>query len=98
MKTTMLRLEVLASWAMRPPLLLFSTAALTLCQGPNAACGPVMTDKGAVSGSPAGSGCAFKGIPYAQPPTGALRFRPPVPHDPWSRVLATTAELLFCGY
>ena len=51
-----------------------------------------MTAKGAVSGSPAGTGCAFRGIPYAQPPIGALRFRPPVSHEPWSGVLSASAQ------
>lgn len=30
---------------------------------------------------------AFKGIPYAEPPVGSLRFRNPVPHRGWSGVL-----------
>ncbi|KAK5136311.1 hypothetical protein LTR08_003684 [Meristemomyces frigidus] len=34
---------------------------------------------------------AFLGIPYAQPPTGALRFRPPVKVDPSSRVIDASA-------
>uniref|UniRef100_A0A182FPJ5 Carboxylesterase type B domain-containing protein n=1 Tax=Anopheles albimanus TaxID=7167 RepID=A0A182FPJ5_ANOAL len=29
---------------------------------------------------------SFKGIPYAQPPIGSLRFRNPVPHPGWSGV------------
>jgi para-nitrobenzyl esterase len=29
-------------------------------------------------------GAAFKGIPFAQPPAGDLRWRPPLPVKPWS--------------
>nr|WNK22293.1 carboxylesterase [Athetis lepigone]WNK22303.1 carboxylesterase 10 [Athetis lepigone] len=30
-----------------------------------------------------GTYCSFKGIPYAQPPLGELRFKPPQPIKPW---------------
>ncbi|WP_326498057.1 carboxylesterase/lipase family protein [Arthrobacter sp. FX8] len=33
----------------------------------------------------------FLGIPYAEPPSGSNRFRPPVPVSPWSGVLDCTA-------
>jgi len=30
---------------------------------------------------------AFSGIPYAEPPVGDLRFKPPVPAKPWKNIL-----------
>ncbi len=36
--------------------------------------------RGALSGQ---GGAVFKGIPFAQPPTGSLRWREPVPTKPW---------------
>ncbi|MHA1915339.1 MAG: carboxylesterase/lipase family protein [Promethearchaeota archaeon] len=32
----------------------------------------------------------FKGIPYAQPPTGKLRFKPPVPVESWDDIMDVT--------
>jgi len=52
-----------------------------------AGAGPVKTDKGAVEGTTAPSGVrAFKGIPYAAPPTGALRWKAPQPAAAWTGV------------
>jgi para-nitrobenzyl esterase len=31
----------------------------------------------------------FAGVPYAAPPVGTLRFKPPAPHAPWSQPLDT---------
>ena len=39
----------------------------------------VRTDKGAVRGIYASGAREFLGIPYAAPPTGALRWQPPLP-------------------
>jgi para-nitrobenzyl esterase len=51
---------------------------------------PVRTDAGAVSGVPARDGAvtAFKGIPYAAPPVGDLRWRAPQPTAAWQGVRA----------
>jgi para-nitrobenzyl esterase len=46
----------------------------------------VAVSGGELRGAPAGSGAAFKGIPFAQPPVGDLRWREPMPVKPWSGV------------
>ena len=50
-----------------------------------------LTTRGPVSGlvTPAGIH-AFLGIPYAAPPVGNLRWRPPVPHEHWFAPLDAT--------
>lgn len=47
----------------------------------------VATPSGAVRGIHSGRGAAFLGLPYAAPPTGSRRFRPPDEPSPWSGVL-----------
>jgi para-nitrobenzyl esterase len=49
------------------------------------------TRQGAVRGEVTGGVLAFKGIPYAAPPFGANRLRPPRPVDPWSGVRDASA-------
>lgn len=46
----------------------------------------VTTDKGQVEGRTTGYTDQFLGIPYAQPPVGALRWAAPVPMPAWSAV------------
>src|SRR5690349_4164023 len=46
----------------------------------------VKTRYGEVRGNVADGVTAFKGIPYAAPPFGANRLRPPQPVAPWSGV------------
>jgi para-nitrobenzyl esterase len=53
--------------------------------------GVVSTDSGALRGKPSGSALAFLGIPYAAPPVGPLRWKPPRPREPWSGVRDATA-------
>jgi para-nitrobenzyl esterase len=50
----------------------------------------VQTQYGMVQGAQEGTISSWKGIPFAQPPMGALRFRPPQPPEAWSNVRQTT--------
>lgn len=50
----------------------------------------VQTDNGAVRGMFSGDAREFLGIPYAAPPVGALRWRPPQPAAPWQGVRDAT--------
>ncbi len=52
----------------------------------------VRTDKGAVEGAASADAKVriFKGIPYAAPPVGTLRWKPPAPAPRWSKVRKAT--------
>ena len=50
----------------------------------------INTPLGRMRGAPHQGGLAFRGIRYAQAPTGAARFRPPVPVAPWPAVYDAT--------
>ena len=50
--------------------------------------GPVKTDAGPVTGVVAGDVAAYKGIPFAAPPVGDLRWKAPQPVKPWTAALA----------
>ncbi|MDQ1517429.1 MAG: para-nitrobenzyl esterase [Actinomycetota bacterium] len=50
----------------------------------------VELSSGRLSGSAEGPLCVFRGIPYARPPVGALRFGAPHPPKPWAGVREAT--------
>ena len=51
----------------------------------------VVIDSGPVSGVEANGVISFKGIPYAAPPVGKLRWRVPQPVKPWAAMLDARA-------
>src|SRR5262249_33540438 len=52
---------------------------------------------GAVQGHTNGKTREFLGIPYAAPPIGARRWRPPAPVSPWLDVLAASVFAPACA-
>jgi para-nitrobenzyl esterase len=72
-------------------------AALCLSAAAPTASGPVVaTRSGPVSGVTANGVTSFKGIPYAAPPIGPLRWKPPQPPAPWTAVRAANAYGPIC--
>ena len=57
----------------------------------------VQTQSGAVRGAMLDGVMAFKGIPFAAPPVGEWRWRPPQPVEPWQGVRDATAYGMFCA-
>ena len=49
------------------------------------------TTAGKIEGTEEDRLCVFRGVPYAAPPLGELRFRAPQPPEPWDGVRATQA-------
>jgi para-nitrobenzyl esterase len=57
---------------------------------------PVRTEGGLVEGTAKDGVQVYKGIPFAAPPLGALRWRPPAPVVPWNGVKKTAAFAPIC--
>ncbi|AXB46536.1 carboxylesterase/lipase family protein [Amycolatopsis albispora] len=73
--------------------------ALSTVVTPAAAAGAptvVRTDAGAVRGTVTEQVRTFQGVPYAAPPVGELRWRPPQPVRPWPGVRHATAPGSVC--
>ena len=81
-----------------------ATATLALLGGYNVSATPALAtsppppvatvvtlETGRISGAIANEVLSFKGIPYAAPPVGELRWRSPQPVPPWSGVRQATA-------
>lgn len=70
----------------------FALATICLLSASAAAAREVVATKaGRVAGTVAGEVVAYKGIPFAQPPVGALRWRAPEPAEPWRGVKRAAA-------
>src|SRR4051794_30965072 len=48
------------------------------------------TASGAVQGVLNGQTKEWRGVPYAAPPVGSLRWRPPAPVTPWAGTMSAT--------
>ncbi len=57
---------------------------------------PVSTESGEVQGATQGAVESFKGVPFAAPPVGELRWRAPQPAKPWSGVRTATTYSADC--
>ena len=72
-------------------LLLLVVAWLLVALHGTAWAGPVVaTQSGAVEGVINGAAAEWRGVPYAAPPVGEARWRPPAPAAPWSGVRDAT--------
>jgi para-nitrobenzyl esterase len=71
--------------------IVLATSAITLAQGPVA-----LTESGTISGIRENGLSVYKGVPFAAPPVGDLRWRPPVHATPWTGTRKTAAFAPSC--
>jgi para-nitrobenzyl esterase len=67
-------------WAVTAAVLAAVSGTAALAASPDT----VRIDSGTLHGSVSGAIASFKGVPYAEPPVGALRWAPPHKATPWS--------------
>jgi para-nitrobenzyl esterase len=77
-------------------MILIGSSFLAGCTQKEPASGIVKTDDGYVSGTDQNGIRVYNGIPFAAPPTGDLRWRPPEPAHPWEGVKETQQYSATC--
>ncbi|MDO5639158.1 MAG: carboxylesterase family protein [Neisseria sp.] len=77
--------------------LLSALAVAALVFGGTAAAKNVQIDAGRLNGSVADGVQSYKGIPFARPPVGELRWQPPQPVAPWQGVRDATRYAAQCA-
>ncbi len=73
-------------WLLAVTLALISSASAQEARKPEQASAVVRVDSGQLQGVEADGVISFKGIPFAAPPVGELRWRPPQPTPRWTGV------------
>lgn len=79
--------------------LAFSSAHAASATGSAPACAAgttVQTSTGPVCGIVQNGVESYLGVPYAAPPVGALRWKPPQPHAPWTTTFQATQPGALC--
>ena len=77
-------------------LVLIGCSFIAGCSQKEPVSGIVKTDAGYVSGINQNGLWVYHGIPFAAPPTGDLRWRPPAPVQPWNGVKETKEYSATC--
>ena len=78
------------------PRFIAAIAALAMLAGPAMAAPVVNAPAGSVEGLREGDANVFRAIPYALPPIGARRWRPPAPMPSWKGVRAAQMMGVAC--
>src|SRR6266436_8891094 len=91
LKRRLLRLLRFALLVLCLPVLIAAAVAFMMWPGPPQFAKPVHTEAGMVQGITQGGITSYKGIPFAAPPTGDLRWRAPQAVTTWEGMLKADA-------